>query len=530
MSTLSAPATGLAIKDVKTCKQWLESLPLTNVQQAHLAIIGQLVLLNSSSIPPAEIIKVLETLRETVEFLQKEYTKKILQKPLPLIAAEQLVWGHITTLWQTMYESYEKCFDALEQGQPGLSGQTALICHRCIRYVTQLMFEHFRAYQQFEPVLWLRLHKFYTYAESKGCEDEALKDPLNKQTEATSCYSAYVQGLLLHHANPFDLSLRQQQQMDRWLERWSQKVRVSKNLPDSPVPILAVDLDLPAGLGSSTQVDPDSGVRYLNMEKISSSIRKRVKLLRSGTPASELDLGEDCVQPSCEALLVYLHQQWCEAPPVRAPRKAITDKIQLCFGIPATHYFMTGMKFDQPNKPKTLSRQEMQELTIFGRVASKDPKSHISQLGFAVETWDVMDGSTGGYRLSRDAKAGARVSSKQLVGLRLPADSNFSLGSVRWLMLDLEGKLMVGTQVLGGPVQGVSVRPAGLNAMSEKFVQAFMLTPAPGSPDLPSLVLPLRMYQPNRYIELHTETLQTVKLLDSIDKGSDYERVTFVVD
>lgn len=530
MPTLSEPTAGLAIKDVKACKQWLESLPLTNVQQAHLSILGQLVLLKSSSLPPADIIKVLEVLRETVDFLQKEYTKKILQKPLPFIPAEQSIWDNITTLWQTIYDAYEKCFDALPDRQHGISGLTALVCHRCIRYVTQLMFEHFRAYQQFEPVLWLKLHKFYAYAEIQGCEDEAIKDSLNKQTEATSCYSAYVQGLLLHYANPFDLSFRQQQQMDRWLERWSQKVRVSKTLLDSPVPTLAVDLDLPAGLQPATKMGAGSGVRYLNMEKISSSIRKRVKLLRGGTPATELDLGEDCVQPSCEALLVYLHQQWCESPPARVPRKAISEKIQLCLGISAIHYFMTGEKFGQPNKPKTLSRQEMQELTIFGRVASKDPKSNISQLGFAIETWDVMDGSTGGYRLLRDAKAGARVSSKQLIGLRLPNDSAFSLGSVRWLMLNLEGKLVIGTQVLLGTAQGVSVRPAGLNAMNEKYTQAFMLTPEPSSQELPSLVLPLRLYQPNRYIELYTQTLQTVKLLDSVDRGSDYERVTFIVD
>jgi hypothetical protein len=525
------PNSDLAISDSKACKQWLESLPLTNVQQAHLAITSQLVLLNGTDKPSSETVKVLEMLREPIDFLQTEFAKKVLQKPLPFNATEQAIWDSMIVLWQTIYRAYEKCYEALEDGRLS-GGHAALVCHRCIRYTTQLMFEHFRVYQEFEPILWLQLHKYYLYAESQRCDDTAIKDPLNHQVDATSCYAAYTQGLLLHYANPFDLSTRQQQQMDRWLDRLSQKIRPNKAFAaDSPVPSLAVDTEMPAGLAPATQINPGSTVRYLNMEKLSSSLRKRVKLLRSGAPASELDLGEDCVQPNCEALLVYLHQQWCETPPARSSqRQQKNEKIQLCFGIPGIHYFITGRSFGQPNKPKSLSSKEMQEIAIFGRVSSQENKAHISQLGFAIETWDTLDESLGGYRLSRDAKSGIRISSKQIVAARPPADPAFVLGSIRWLMLDLDGKLMIGIQVFQGTVQAVSVRPAGINAINEKFTQAFMLSPLPSSQELPSLILPPRLYQPNRYIELNNETTQNVKLLDSLDRGNDYERVTFVID
>ena len=38
-----------------------------------------------------------------------------------------------------------------------------------------------------------------------------------------------------------------------------------------------------------------------------------VALLRKGESPARLGLGEDCAQPSCEQLLVFLYRQWCQA-------------------------------------------------------------------------------------------------------------------------------------------------------------------------------------------------------------------------
>ena len=62
--------------DVTGCRRWLESLPLTNVSVAQQTLSLQVERLRQASIAPAELLHVLETLREPILFVQFELTRK----------------------------------------------------------------------------------------------------------------------------------------------------------------------------------------------------------------------------------------------------------------------------------------------------------------------------------------------------------------------------------------------------------------------------------------------------------------------
>jgi len=62
----------------------LQTVPLINVGPAHVRLLGQLEELNAFKLAPAERLKILELMRDPVNFVQKELAKKFASRPAPL--------------------------------------------------------------------------------------------------------------------------------------------------------------------------------------------------------------------------------------------------------------------------------------------------------------------------------------------------------------------------------------------------------------------------------------------------------------
>ena len=109
-----------------------------------------------------------------------------------------------------------------------------------------------------------------------------------------------------------------------------------------------------------------------------------------------------------------------------------------------------------------------------------------------------------------------------------PADAkNFVLGFVRWLLVSPNFELRAGVRKLPGIPLGIAIRPAGSNAASEKYVPALMLPALPALQSPETLVLPSGWYAPERSIEVFVRQPQTLVLSAVVERGPDFERVTF---
>jgi len=276
-----------------------------------------------------------------------------------------------------------------------------------------------------------------------------------------------------------------------------------------------------------------ANLRYLDTDRLATTFRKRIKQLRKNTDPAALGLGEDCVQPDCEALLAVLYKHWFESAPKRRnfTRHPGADKAYVVLGMAAIHFFLGGEKpFKQPGEIEKLSKREIEDLQFFGRISDQTEKLHISQLGFGLETWQIQDESALGFRLARPDEGGMRISLKQLIAIR-PADSHtYALGVIKWLVFPLDGGINIGIRILPGAPHPIAVRPVSLiEDAAGKYVQSFLLPDMPVLKETASLVLPLGWFAPGRQVEIHTgEESITVRLHSLIEKGGDYERVGFV--
>lgn len=509
--------------DSSGCTKWLEALPLINVAPAHGKLLGELRELNGYRIAPAERLKIMELLREPVSFLQKECSKKFSSRPAPLAEPEREIFRSVSALWDAFSHACRHCLQAAAEGTSGMN--IALICQRALWSTGQKLVACYEAYRDVDEGDWGALHRAYAFAEERKVAAEEIAHPTRKSRQ-TTCAETYAQILLLDLANPSKLTPRQIELISNWLEHWAGKVSFSATptAAEQAVPSLAVDLA--GGAGASRRAAQGEAVRYLELSDIGKSLRKRVGLLRKGEAPGTLGLGEDVTAPLAESLLVMLYRRWCKEEQSRTmPRRDAIGTAKLCSGMAAIHYFVTGQPFRPRGGSRELSKVQHEQIATLGRIATHSESESGPAPDFASEIWQIKDESASGLRLERtDPAATSRLVVGQLLGIR-PADAKgFLLCTVRWLSVSVEFDLRIGVQILPGVPVGVAIRPVGATG---DYTQALLLpaTAALRTPD--TLVVPAGWFKPQRPVEVLADAVLPLQLTSVVERGADFERVTF---
>ena len=512
----------------KACGDWLEGLPLTNAASAQGQLRAQIDAVTRAGLPLPALFEILERMREAIAFVQSEAGKKFTQRPLPMADFELAAWNGTIGLWRAYGLGYQICLQSLLNGERDLKGATATVAHRALDAQMRVMFDYVRASCQLPGSEWAMLHMLYRAAESLEVQAEKVKDPIQKETPASTCIAAYTQALLTSVGASGEWSGKQMQMIMRWLERWAAKITASHAPPPSAVkPPLMVDLS--SLHGGFRGEGGSSEVRYLDISEVAMSLKNRVILLRKGETPAHLGLGEDCTQPGCEQLLINLYQHWCDGRINRDhTRRLGSGQVLVAAGLPAAHYYISGKPFKQPGVATELTSKQRAEIATFGRIATRDEDDYSHLHGYAMEAWELKDESLGGMRVvrTRDTRGG-RVQPGQLYGVRAPDAKGFMLTAVRWVQMLENGEVMAGLRAIPGAPQPIGIRHTGLNAANEKYQQAIMMPGVESLKAPDTVILAPGMFKPGRVLEVYAESAWQIKLANIVERGVDFERCTY---
>jgi len=297
---------------------------------------------------------------------------------------------------------------------------------------------------------------------------------------------------------------------------------------DRSLPPLLIDFSAAAGAYRETDDSGRAATAWLDTGDLARTLKKCVVLLRKGETPASLGLGEDCVMPGVEQLLVLLFRLWCEGKNARVQaRRSLSASAKVCSTLVSMHFHVSGAKpFRQPRQSsQALTRQQRDEIATFGHTSTRLEDAFIEAGGYAVEDWLLQEESLSGLRIARPAAAaGGRFSHTQLIAVQ-PADAkNFLIGVVRWLRTDEKENLHAGVRIIPGVPQAVAVRPTGINAQAEKFVPALYCPALPALSVPASLILPPGWYRPKRVLEVYTDRSESLLLTSVIERGCDFER------
>ena len=513
--------------DAATAKAWVSSVPLANVASAQQTMLDQLQQFNRCVTRASARLGALEVLREAVHFVQIEQAKRFTNRALPMAQAESEVFAGTIALWEQMRIGYLRCLVAVFADEPGMRAEAARVCQRALVCAGLKMFHHYRACRQVPKGEWRILHTLLAKAEELKVVNEVVRDPLNRDVFEASPRIAYLRAVLMGMASPNELSQRQLTFVAHLLERWAEKVESSAQpAAQDDLPPLVADLGgdaCPARDGATAKTP-----RFLDTRALAATLRNRIGLLRKGESPAKLALGEDCVQPMCEQLLVFLYRQWCQPQRPRGAERRPAAGVALTGNdLAAIHFHVSGKVFRQPGVPTELSKKEREELATFGRISTRDEEFGHAR-GYQLERWQVRDESASGLKIVRPSGIeGKRHSSGQLISIRREGSQHFVLGQMRWVLETQKGDIVAGVRLLPGLPGAIAVRPSGLNVANERYVQALSLTQTESSP--PTMVLPPGWYKPKRVVEVFVEAPVRTRFIDLLERGSDYERISYEV-
>ena len=509
------------VSDLKSCEAWLARAALADPRQACITLTALLESLQDN--PPADLayMEILERLREPIVVALGERSKKFSARPLPLSEAEQEAFVQVLDLWRSLGAAYRSLLTALNQdpaGHPDLKGKEALLAQRGLDCIVDLMLNHYRCRHELDPDLWQELHGLYAMVSASGHARDTV--PVGRKSKSVSSPAeVYARALLLAIANPYTLSVRELTWARRWSAKWAYKVEFSQGGKD------CYAVDPTAGSPPAWHANAPAKALSLDAAEIRRSIRSRLKKIEAGEDPESLGLGNDCILPDCARLLQTLSKAWSEQPTARQfSRRATPGAADLSTGFEAIHVAITARVFkDTPQQWSYARKHDTEALYSYH---GADRSANAASVAPGAERWEILDESATGFRLRR-ATNGERLSQQQLVALRPEDGKHFFLCDIRWLMTGIDGALIIGLAVLPGVAQGVAMRPVlGPNQTPQAYTQSFLL-PQTGT-QAASLILPTGSFQPERIVELRIEEqLKRARLRDQVQRGFDYERVTF---
>jgi cyclic-di-GMP-binding protein len=522
------PGVNMHFIDARSCKEWIKSIPITNIPQAQQLVLDALRELNRAQFVPMERLTSMELMRDKVAFLQAEQRARYSGKTIPLSTAEMHAWEISNRLVEEMEAGYRKCLDEVSAGAHELEPHAALIVQRIMRYIGLQMLFAGMTYRRFDPALWTRLHLQWIEAEGRGLTQAKVRDSVGSIDGTSSIADAYIAILLAQLANTHELAPRQIDFVDALLKRFAAKVSVERDPPaNGDALLLSVDLYGNSGVVLRPKEQAGEHTRVLNLEALDKSLRKRISKLQEGEAPVNLDLPKDWTSAECLTQIKRLYKIWCERGSTRAAATVpVETQAILSFGINATHYFLTGEVFEKAGKKRELTRQELNDLAMFGKVSESTIKSRDSGLTYAAETWGVVDEGKGYIRLLRPADSRHGVAIGKLAGVTLGAKGVMILAVIREIVQEVDGAIFVVFGLLPGKPEAIAVRPAGLVA-GDQMVQSFRLPAMAGLSVPETLVVPSGLTQTGRKLELiaRGNGARQATVNEFVERGADFDRI-----
>ncbi len=530
----AARVSGAGFSDARTCKEWLSALPLTNIPQAQQLVLDALRVMNrATDLDPLERLKCMELLRDKIAFLQGEQRSRYFGKTLPLSPNDTNAWTIGKTLLEEMENGYRHCLAIAEGEQEEFARHSALMMQRVMRYLGAQMLFHAIVYRRFDPALWARLHQLYAEAERKGVAEERVKDSLEGEDGVATTAETYAHVVLTQAAYLSEMTAPQMDFAEALLRMWIRKVRILSEPPPHAEALVAFPLatDLTRQIGARPLATDDVRPthRILDVEQLSKSIRRRIRGLQNDEEPVSLGLPAEASALDALQQLQRMHKLWCEGAPPRPPAKVPDETTAgLAFGMNEIHFFVTGGNvFEQPDKSRELTRQEKNDIAMFGRVSERTQSMMLGELNFSVEHWGVIDEMLGAWRLQRPPTASKGVAIGRLVAMRLSEGAPFFLGEISALVQETDGKVVITVTLFPGRPEPVAVRAGDArNRANAHWAQGFRL-PALEKLDIPaSLVVPSGMALRGRGIEVWTDGAKEATVYEVLDHGGDFDRVT----
>lgn len=392
---------------------------------------------------------------------------------------EQGLWKDIVGYSQRLIDSYQRFIE--HEGDEiyrtaGFSENMPLVLARSLHYIAIQAKWHYFRFEKVPGKLWTLAHRFYRLSEVEGFDSNPFPLYQGRDRLITSCADEYIQLLMLATVSANNLSVRQLEWVDQWLDHWSKLVQLNRRHQEER-DHYCVNLQQAQG---PQKIQPESQgepFRYWSLFDLLHEVQDILKKLEAGAAPAELGLGNECRAPTALELLKHLDVFWTmsirNAQVQRSARHRVQKTAEIVHGLDAIcqRVRADNEKYTrQPVETRTqVDYDELMDMRLYGfvsaRTRSKLAQAPIGQ-AFApklpeAQTWLIENESDGGFGAILRYSENQWIRPGVVLGVKLASAENWHVCMVRRLERRGSDEVYAGIQSLSNTPVAVNIEVQG---------------------------------------------------------------------
>jgi len=483
---LKKPGGSIFKTNPESLKKWVENLPLVNIEISAGQLEFGLSEINSVELSSGDRLDALELLTAPVTHVARSLEKKYLGKRFPLGKDPLSKSTQVIGLYLAMATGYKLLAAALDR-ETNADARLAMPLQRAIRFLSESLIASYQIYSQHRAGIWEDLHTLYALAAKHGLQAHQETDTTLQKPELTTVETAYKQILLLSLAGPYGLRQSEIRLVYNLLGRWAPFSRLLAAKDHDNMGFFSCHLvsdDPPSYLVLRQRDRLDDEWRILDTSGMTKPVNATLTELHDNPGMRNSMPGKNTLK--------RLMLAWGVMPERQATRRRQEAPIQLVLGINAVHRLLTEPGLGQAGTAASRETQAtdredilrdptMERPTVIatshtargkatfgngwqnsgtlsggnhplrGAFALEPQSGTDANKDLPIESWKMVDVSTGGYCLLWESNDVSSAQVGELVAIRTGAEGgadDWTLGVIRWMKFTPERGLILGVQLM----------------------------------------------------------------------------------
>lgn len=529
-------------------KLWLQSLPLTQVQQVSAQLytaVHELSRLRTSS---ENRLAILELLRVPVQQTLNGLALKYLNQPLILPEAALKTATVAQAIQKHFLNSYlavvrELCIAPAAKEQ---QGQQALCIQRALTALGLLLLRSYQLYLPVASQIWAEAHALYQLACALEVEQVPVEDNLPHNQGLKTVHTVYLRVLLLATARPNQLRQDEIDSTYNLLEQLAPLAELDTYNPGGKENLFVVltDSSRPPFYKSHWRPASNPGAQpplEIRTSRLVDKLQEQQKVGNEGVDASVSQRNQLNLSA---ALTKHLAQAWSHLALRSFERQGVNAEIEVTVGLTNIHFHLADeqpfnlflnqsnavagapekgaiyqkrgvqLKADETKKTDDpwenafeitgtiVDGRALPTLNIETQINSREKVNYQGQ--HPVYTVPLTDRSAGGYGLEWRTEIPVQVRAGELLGLREYGRNKWSIGVVRWAH-QIKGATQLGIQVIAPQAMPVGLAAVHKTGGFAEYLRALQIPELRAVNQPPSLITNAISFHEHSKARLYTQ-------------------------
>lgn len=514
----------------KKVREWVESLPKMNVGESAKRLYSAIQELNRLKTDAESRFQLMEIMRGPIHFICASLEKHFLNKSIVLPPKEAKIASLAQALQNHLATGYKAVTLQTLAKVKSADKDAKKLCQKAIhRAMSEQILVLLRSYKLYYPApvgYWREMHLLYLIAQRFGMLEIQTDDPEDNGWNA-SVYELYLRSLLLATAKPNQLRQQQIQQVFDGSRHWARFATIADSHSVAGLFVIDTVSDLPPiyqALMRRTTLPHN--IRYFDASAISDHLRVLLQTPEGEPhPVATFHIPEKLTADLTRILI----QAWGVLSERAFTRIEEQGELNLCIGLSATHYFVSGRQdfnqmisgtsnlldadvhnpFLSPGGAKRREGYEhhdvwglnvdMDKLKVTSNRNSVDNSIEAHDSSQRAEekdkyprfNCDIVNTSPGGFCLAWRQDVPPQVKTGEIVGILEKDKDDWSIGVIRWVKQFKDAGVRMGVELIAPKAEACGTQVIHKKGGITEYMRTLML------PELKAIGQPATLITPN---------------------------------